>query len=88
MLGSPAVGERQSRDEIRSRCAADFFPFHSVIPAQARIQGGSAESLVLVALDSRIRGNDVVVGWRQGANSPDRACFTPPSLASIRRYRS
>jgi hypothetical protein len=37
-------------------------PFHDVIPAQAGIQGGSAESAVFVALDPRLRGDDGVVG--------------------------
>ena len=62
MLGAPAVREGQSMGETSSARSTIFVTFHSVIPAQAGIQGGSAESLVLVALDSRLRGNDVVGG--------------------------
>ena len=62
MLAVQAVGEGDSKGEIGSARSTIFVTFHSVIPAQAGIQGGSAESLVLVALDSRLRGNDVVGG--------------------------
>ena len=37
-------------------------PLHYVIPAKAGIQGGSAETFEYGALDSRLRGNDVVGG--------------------------
>jgi hypothetical protein len=33
---------------------------HPVIPAQAGLQGGSAEGVVRVSLDPRLRGDDAV----------------------------
>jgi hypothetical protein len=89
MLGSPAVREGQSMGEISSARSTIFVTFHSVIPAQAGIQGGSAESLVLVALDSRLRGNDVVGGMDRGRGSTARIeGVSPPSLASLTRDAS
>ena len=56
--------------QIRSAFAQAAWAFFHVIPAQAGIQGGSAEGPVFVALDPRLRGDDVVQDARR--SSPRR----------------
>jgi hypothetical protein len=83
MLGVPAVREGESKGEVSSFCS--FHHFRPLRHSRAGgIQGGSAESLVLVTLDSRLRGNDVV----GGGITPLSSVTSPPSLASLGRYRS
>ena len=55
---------------MRTATHAEDYPIHSVIPAQAGIQAALAD-ICEAGLDSRLRGNDELIGCNQAFRSLD-----------------